>query len=97
MECHSAIKAESPAIRKLAAYAKERKDIDWAPVYQLPEDVKFGHKPHLDKGTACGVCHGKVEDREQLYQEVDLSMGTCMDCHRAKQASIACTVCHEHK
>jgi hypothetical protein len=97
MECHSAVKTDSPAIRKLADAAKEGKEIEWVPVYQLDGDAKFNHKAHLDKGTACAVCHGKVEEREQLYQEIDLSMGTCMDCHRAKQASIACAFCHDHK
>ena len=97
MECHSAIKTESPSIRKLAAMAKQGTDIDWAPVYELPSYVKFAHQPHLDSGAACATCHGKVEERDQLYREVDLNMGTCMDCHRAKRATIACTACHEKR
>lgn len=95
MECHSSIKTESPAIQKLAAAAKAGRDIDWVRVYEIPSWVSFSHRAHLEAGSTCQECHGPVATREQLFRETDISMGGCMNCHRAKKASLDCTYCHE--
>jgi c(7)-type cytochrome triheme protein len=95
MECHSAIKKDSPAIQKLAAYANTNREIDWVRIYQIPTYVIFSHKTHLDSGAKCQDCHGPVAERERLFRETDISMGGCMACHRAKNASIDCTTCHD--
>jgi len=95
MKCHSAIKTDSPEIQKLAGYAKSGTAIPWVRVYELPSFVKFSHKTHIDKGSACGECHGQVQTRDQLFREINLSMSGCVDCHNAKKASVDCTLCHE--
>ncbi|HEX5481561.1 MAG TPA: cytochrome c3 family protein, partial [Terriglobia bacterium] len=43
MQCHATIDAESPAIKKLAAFYKERKPVPWVKVYTLPDYVYFSH------------------------------------------------------
>src|SRR5690349_11948635 len=48
MQCHTAIKADSPAIQKLAAAAKENRRIPWVRVYQIPSYVNFSHRIHLE-------------------------------------------------
>lgn len=95
MQCHSAIKADSPAIQKLAAFAKNDREIPWIRVYEIPTYVKFSHRAHLESGSTCEECHGPVAQRAQLSKEGDISMGGCMSCHRAKKASIDCGFCHE--
>ena len=97
MQCHSAIKADSPAIQKLAAFAKNDRPIQWARVYQIPSYVNFSHRQHVQAGNTCAECHGKVAERDQLFREADISMGGCMNCHRLKKASIDCTSCHEQQ
>jgi hypothetical protein len=97
MSCHSAIKADSSAIQKLAEAAKANSEIKWARVYQIPGYVFFSHRAHLEAGGTCQECHGPVNTREQLFRETDISMGGCMNCHRAKKASLACTYCHEQR
>jgi hypothetical protein len=97
MLCHSAVKTDSPEIRKLAAFAKNEKPIPWARVYQIPSYVTFSHRAHLETGNTCAECHGKVTERTQLFQEGDISMGGCMNCHRLKKASIDCLYCHEER
>jgi len=52
---------------------------------------------HLTSGNTCQECHGQVAQRDQLFREVNLSMGGCMDCHRAKKASLDCLFCHDHQ
>ena len=97
MQCHSAIKTDSPSIQKLAAFAKSDREIKWTRIYEIPSYVNFSHKDHLTAGNQCEDCHGKVAERDQLFKEVRLTMGTCVDCHRTKKASIDCTYCHEDK
>lgn len=95
MQCHSAIKAESPAIQKLASLAKSGSEIKWARVYEIPSYVNFSHRSHLEGGTKCADCHGQVAERDALFREADISMGGCMNCHRVKKVSIDCTLCHD--
>jgi hypothetical protein len=97
MSCHSTIKADSPAIQKLAEAVKANREIKWARVYQIPGYVFFSHRAHLEAGGTCVECHGPVNTREQLFRETDISMGGCMNCHRAKKASLDCTYCHEQR
>jgi Cytochrome c7 and related cytochrome c/Class III cytochrome C family len=97
MQCHSAIKADSPVIQRLAQYAKDGRQPPWVRVYQIPSWVDFSHRSHLAKGNTCQECHGQVAERDQLYRETDLSMGGCMECHKAKKASLDCGYCHEVK
>jgi Cytochrome c7 and related cytochrome c/Class III cytochrome C family len=95
MQCHSAIKADSPEIKKLAEYAKSSSPVPWAPVYELPSFVKFSHRVHLQAGDTCQECHGAVRERDRLYREASLTMGACMNCHRLKKATLDCAVCHD--
>ena len=95
MQCHSAIKADSPEIQRLAEFAKNKTPIPWEPVYEVPSFVNFSHKIHLSKGNKCQECHGPVETRDQLFRETNISMGGCMDCHKVKKASLDCATCHE--
>ena len=95
MQCHSAIKADSPPIQKLAQFAKEGQPVPWVRVYQIPSYVDFSHRKHLAGGNTCDECHGKVAERDQLSREGDITMGGCMKCHQAKKVSIDCSFCHE--
>jgi hypothetical protein len=95
MQCHSDIKTDSPAIQKLASSAESKREIRWARVYEIPTYVRFSHRAHIATGSVCADCHGKVEEREQLYREGDISMAGCMNCHRARKASIDCLYCHD--
>jgi len=97
MQCHSAVKTDSPAIERLAAAVKSEREIKWARVYEIPSYVNFSHKSHLDSGNACADCHGAVAERVALAREGDISMGGCMNCHRVKKVSIDCTFCHEQR
>jgi hypothetical protein len=97
MQCHSAIKTDSPAIQKLAAFAKSDREIRWTRVYEIPSYVSFSHKTHLDSGNTCEDCHGPVVERDRVFREGDISMGGCMNCHQLKKVGIDCTSCHEQR
>ena len=97
MQCHTAIKRESPQIQKLAAAAEADREIRWVRVYEIPSYVNFSHRSHLAAGNKCEDCHGPVATRAQLAKEGDISMGGCMECHRVKKAGLDCTYCHEQR
>lgn len=60
--------------------------VAWTRVHALPSYVAFSHARHVTRGVACQVCHGPVETMERIRQESPLSMGWCVDCHRANAA-----------
>jgi hypothetical protein len=97
MGCHTTIKKDSPAIQKLAGFAKDQKPVPWVRVYQIPSYVFFSHRVHTEAGASCQKCHGPVAERDVITKETDISMGACMDCHRSNKASIDCTYCHEQR
>jgi hypothetical protein len=97
LQCHSAIKTDSPAIQKVAEAAKNAKPIRWRRVYEIPSFVFFSHRTHLSAGNTCEDCHGAVAQRETLSRETDISMKGCMTCHTIKKASNDCTTCHDQR
>ncbi|MFN3326579.1 MAG: cytochrome c3 family protein [Bryobacteraceae bacterium] len=95
MGCHASVKKDSPAIQKLAEYAKARKPVPWVRVYKVPEYVWFSHESHhKEAGIACETCHGKVGERDVLFREVSIRMDACMACHARNDASNDCGFCH---
>lgn len=98
MGCHSAVKKESPHIRKLTEAHTAGERIRWLPVYRVPDWVFFSHKIHTAvEGVTCETCHGPVGTRDALRREKDISMGACMECHRQNKASNDCKFCHDQR
>ncbi len=95
MQCHEEVKADSPAIQKLASFAKDKRELKWVRVYAIPSFVFFSHRVHLTAGATCTECHGEVKELEQMYKVKPMNMASCVNCHQAKAASVDCTYCHE--
>jgi hypothetical protein len=98
MQCHEEVKTDSPEIQKLATYAKDKREINWRRVYEIPSYVFFSHRTHLSSGVAgltCVTCHGEVKELEQMYKVKEINMASCMNCHQANKASTDCTYCHD--
>ncbi len=96
MICHDAIAKSRPTILKVADYQKRGVDIPWQRVYDYPSTahVRFNHAPHLRAGVDCSTCHGNVANQTVAERVVNLNMGFCVNCHKAKQASNDCLTCH---
>jgi c(7)-type cytochrome triheme protein len=97
LNCHRAVKADSPHIQKLAAAAVEKQPLPWVRIYQVPAFVYFSHRVHLKAGESCEACHGPVREREVITKEVANNMQSCMACHAAKKARNDCSTCHEER
>ena len=96
MNCHSAVKTDSPHIVKLREAYDAGKSIEWVKVHMLPDHVKFNHSAHVNRGVNCQTCHGPIETMQRVAQHSDLSMGWCVNCHRQSEnkAPINCSTCH---
>ena len=83
MNCHSAIKTESPEIQKIYAAVENNKPIEWVRIHNLPDLAYFNHSQHVEVGgVECQTCHGPIEEMEVVYQHAPLTMGWCINCHR---------------
>jgi hypothetical protein len=94
MGCHKITAANNPEVQKLKAYWDRKQPIQWNKVTTMPDFVYFEHWPHIRSGIACQTCHGAVQTMERLHQAKDLTMSYCISCHRERQVSIDCTICH---
>jgi hypothetical protein len=96
MTCHATIKTDSPAIKKLADFAAQKKPVPWVQVYQVPDYVYFSHRTHVVKAKMdCANCHGPVRERDVIVKERPTSMPACINCHKEKGAPIGCRTCHD--
>lgn len=92
--CHKHIIANHPEIQKEHAYFNADTSIPWKKVNYLPEYVFFNHERHVKKDIDCKECHGRVETMDRL-KGADFQMGFCIECHRAKNATVDCWLaCH---
>lgn len=88
MNCHSAIKTESPEIQKIYAAIENDKPIEWVRIHNLPDLAYFNHSQHVNVGgVECETCHGDIKEMEVVQQASLLTMGWCIDCHRKTDVS----------
>jgi len=82
MNCHAAIKADSPALAPLRESYARGTPLKWIKVHDLPDYVFFDHSAHVSRGVGCVSCHGRVDQMAVVRQTQPLSMAWCLDCHR---------------
>lgn len=84
MNCHSQVKKDSPEVLKVAQAITSGRPIEWVKVHRLPDFAYFNHSRHVTRGgVACQSCHGPVQTMARVKQVESMSMGWCLDCHRA--------------
>ncbi|WP_440120106.1 c-type cytochrome [Tenacibaculum sp. Ill] len=70
-------------------YTGNTKPVKWVRVHNLPDFAYFNHSQHVTVGgIACQKCHGPVEEMEEVYQHSPLTMGWCIDCHKATKVDL---------
>ena len=88
LNCHAAIKSESPALEPMRISFEKGTPLSWIKVHDLPDFVYFNHSAHVNKGVACVTCHGRVDEMEEVRQDQPLSMAWCLDCHRSPEKNL---------
>jgi hypothetical protein len=89
MNCHAILTKQTVEIEKLKEAVQRKQPIAWIKVHNLPDFVYFSHSQHVTGGVACQSCHGPVETMTRIRQEAPLTMGWCLDCHRARGPELA--------
>lgn len=85
MTCHSQLWTEADVLAPVRASYATGRPLRWRRVYRLPDYVYFDHRAHATHGVACESCHGRVDQMPLMRQAVSLSMGFCLECHRAPE------------
>jgi len=85
MTCHSVVRTDSAALAPVRDSYATGKPIEWNRVHDLGDFVYFNHSIHVAKGVGCSTCHGQVSQMNQIKQVAPLTMGWCIDCHRAPE------------
>lgn len=86
--CHSQIWADSPMLEPVRESWRTNQSLRWARVHDLPGFVYFNHSIHVNKGIGCSTCHGRVDLMPLTWSVSSLTMGWCLDCHRAPERHI---------
>lgn len=94
MGCHKVVATDREPIKQLQQKWQNKEPIAWIKVHDLPDHVRFTHKPHILANMSCESCHGDVKSMEKLGQWAPLQMGWCVSCHKERQAPINCQTCH---
>jgi len=88
MNCHEKVLTTSPNLAKVRDSWKSDVPIEWVKVHNLPDYAYFDHSVHLSAGVGCESCHGRIDQMPIVEQKEPLSMGWCLDCHRAPEAHL---------
>ena len=85
MNCHTLVHPKSSKLLPVRESAATGEPVQWVKVHDLPDYVYFNHSAHVTRGIGCVSCHGRVDQMEEVFQQETLSMGWCLDCHRAPE------------
>jgi menaquinone reductase, multiheme cytochrome c subunit len=85
MNCHARVHTKSPKLLPVRESWAKDEPVEWVKVHDLPDYVYFNHSAHVTRGVPCVSCHGRVDQMVEVFQQETLSMGWCLDCHRAPE------------
>ena len=85
MTCHSQIKTDSAALAPVRQSWETGVPVPWNRVHDLADFVYFNHSIHIAKGVGCSTCHGNIAEMAKVEQVQPLTMGWCLQCHRAPE------------
>lgn len=92
--CHgpNKVKSNSPKLEPLRRAMAQNENgenigqpIEWVRIHKSPDYVYFNHSAHVNRGVSCQSCHGDVNNMKVVHHDQSLTMGWCLDCHRAPE------------
>lgn len=76
---------QSADLQALRSYHADEAPPPWRRVHKVPDYAHFNHSVHVSAGVSCYSCHGRIDQMPVVYQTQSLSMGWCLECHRAPE------------
>lgn len=95
MGCHKFVAKEKVAVQLLAKRFEDGQTLRWQRVFAVPDFIYFSHRAHVGAKVECKECHGDVAATPTVRQEQPFTMGRCLACHEARQATRDCLACHK--
>ncbi len=88
MNCHNQVRPDSPLLEPIRRSYETGEPVPWVKIHDLPDFAYFNHAVHVNRGVSCVECHGKINEMEVVEHAQSLSMGFCLDCHRAPESRV---------
>jgi hypothetical protein len=88
MTCHSQLWTNAQMLAPVRESMASGTPIAWNRVNKLPGYVYFDHHAHVNNGVPCAACHGDTRRMPLTRQAAPMTMGWCLDCHRAPEDRI---------
>ena len=88
MTCHSQLWTNAALLAPVRESMATGKPIAWNRVNRVPDYVYFDHHVHVNNGVPCAACHGDTRRMPLTRQATPMTMGWCLDCHRAPEERI---------
>jgi hypothetical protein len=85
MSCHSQLWMDSPQLEPVRVSWETGTPLQWVRVHDLPDYVYFNHSIHINKGVACIMCHGRIDEMPLTWRVKSLEMKWCLSCHRSPE------------
>jgi len=85
MTCHSQIRVGAPQLAAVYESWETETPIEWNRVHDLADFVYFNHSAHINNGVGCNHCHGRVDRMASIWKAEPMTMGWCLECHRAPE------------
>ena len=76
---------QSADLAALRDYHASEEAPPWRRIHKVPDYAHFNHAVHVAAGVSCYSCHGRIDQMPVVYQSQSLSMGWCLECHRAPE------------
>jgi hypothetical protein len=88
MSCHSQLWTNAAMLAPVRESAASGRPLAWQKVNRVPDYVYFDHHAHVNNGVPCAACHGATRRMPLTRQASPMTMGWCLDCHRAPEDRI---------
>lgn len=88
MTCHSMVRVGSPQLENVFQSWENDTRLEWNRVHDLADYVYFNHSAHLNAGVGCSDCHGRVDQMSEIWKAESMTMGWCLECHRAPEERV---------
>jgi hypothetical protein len=95
--CHSTPQGESVEAAKLTGLLEAGDPLRFNKLFRLADHVFYTHRRHVGIAELqCADCHGAIADTERPPERplVQITMDSCMDCHRERGQTLDCNACH---
>lgn len=85
MNCHTAIKSNSPKLQPVRDSWKTGQPVEWVRIHRVPDYAYYNHSAHVNRGISCVSCHGQINEMEVVWHDQPQGMAWCLNCHRNPQ------------